>query len=445
MAGFNSRSPAEAILMDFFRYKKGALYCEDGKVSRLADIYGTPLYVYSLKTFIRHFQIIGKAFDNKPHIICYAAKANSSLAILKTVFLLGGGADVVSGGELQLALRAGIEPEKIVYSGVGKTDVEIEFALKSRIKFISAESLPELESIARIAGRLKVAAPVSVRVNPDIDPRTHPHIATGLKNTKFGLSESDAKAAYCYIASNRWLIPVGISMHIGSQVEYVKPYVDSARKVINLYNHLKRKKLPLRYIDIGGGWAAYFRPKDNIPQPDDYVTALSGLFSDVQATIIVEPGRAIIGNAGILVMKVIAVKKSGGKNYCIVDAGMNDFIRPVLYDADHRIEPLRKKSVSKVKYDVVGPLCESGDYLSRGLSLPNVEAGDYLALFTAGAYGSSMSSNYNSRLRPTEIAVAGKEVITIRERETFRDLIKNQKLKGLNRVIVSNLKKHLGL
>ena len=431
--------------MDFFKYSKGELYCEGVKVSRLAEQYGTPLYVYSLKTFVRHFEVINRAFGEKPHIICYAAKANSNLAILKTAGLLGGGADVVSGGELRLALRAGIKPEKIVFSGVGKNDDEIEFALSSKILFIAAESIQELESIARIAKKLKINAPVSVRVNPDIDPRTHPHIATGLKETKFGLSESESKKAYDFINSKKWLNPIGISMHIGSQVAYVEPYVDAARKIISLYNYLKRKKLPLKYIDIGGGWAAYFRPEDSIPEPCDYVSALSGLFSDIQATIIVEPGRSIIGNAAILIMKVIAVKKSGGKNYCIVDAGMNDFIRPVLYNAAHRIEPLVKTPERKLRYDIVGPVCESSDFLGKDVSLPRIKKNDCLALFTAGAYGSSMSSNYNSRVRPPEIMVAGEDVMVIRERETFKDLTRNQKLKGVTGRVVNNLKKDLDL
>jgi len=445
VAGFDSGVIAEEILMDFFRYSKGELYCEDMKASRLAGFFGTPLYVYSLKTFVRHFEVIDRAFNGKSHIICYAAKANSNLSILKMAGLLGGGADVVSGGELRLALRAGIKPNKIVFSGVGKTDEEIEFALKSRILFIAAESIQELESITRIAKRLKIIAPVAVRVNPDIDPRTHPHIATGLKKTKFGLGESESKKAYNFIGTEKWLNPVGISMHIGSQVGYVDPYVDAARKIVNLYKYLKKKKLPLEYIDIGGGWAAYFRPEENIPEPGDYVSAMYDLFSDIKATIIVEPGRSIIGNAGILIMKVIAVKRSGGKNYCIVDAGMNDFIRPVLYNANHRIEPVRRTPECEILYDIVGPLCESGDFLSRRLKLPKVERGDCLALFTAGAYGSSMSSNYNSRVRPLEIAVAGRNAMVIRERETFKDLVRNQKLKGVTREIINNLKKDLDL
>ena len=257
---------------------------------------------------------------------------------------------MVSGGELRIAIKAGVNPRKIVFSGVGKSDDEIKLALESGILFISAESLQELESIARIAGKLKTVADVAVRVNPDIDPRTHPHIATGLKNTKFGLGESEAKKAYHYIETNKWLNAVGISMHIGSQVAYVEPYIDSVKKIIGLYRYLQKRNLPLKYIDIGGGWAAYFRPGDRIPLPADYITALSGLLKNLDSTVIVEPGRSLIGNAGALVMRVIAVKKSGRKSFCIVDAGMNDFIRPVLYNANHRIVPVRKNELEKITY-----------------------------------------------------------------------------------------------
>jgi diaminopimelate decarboxylase len=352
---------------------------------------------------------------------------------------------VVSGGELLLALKAGIKPSRIVFSGVGKTDDEIELALKSKILFISAESLGELESIARIAKKLRIVAPVAVRVNPDIDPQTHPHIATGLKETKFGLSESDSKKAYGFIKNNGWLEAVGISMHIGSQVKYVAPYVDAAGKLIKLYEYLERNNIPLKFIDIGGGWAAYFSPEDDIPEPGDYVSGLSDLFSGIQATFIVEPGRSIIGSAGILITRVIALKRNGGKNYCIVDAGMNDFIRPVLYNASHRIEPLLKSTGRKIRYDIVGPVCESSDFLGKDVKLPEIKKNDYLALFTAGAYGSSMGSNYNSRPRPTEIAVANKNIMVIRERETLKDLMKNQRLKSITRLMIVDLKKDMVL
>lgn len=431
--------------MDFFRYSKGELYCEDVKVSRLAKEFGTPLYVYSLKTFVRHFEVVKKAFGDNPYLICFAAKANSNLAILKMVKLLGGGADVVSGGELRLALKAGIPANKIVFSGVGKTDEEIGLALESGILFIAAESRTELESISRAGENHKIKAPVSVRVNPDIDPLTHPHIATGLKETKFGMSEKDTRKAYEFIAKSKWLSPVAISMHIGSQVRHVEPYIDSAKKLISLYKWLNLKGIELKYIDIGGGWAAPLQPGDHFPNPADYVLALSDLFSGIRATIIAEPGRSIAGNAGIIVMKVIAVKKSGTKQYCIVDTGMNDFIRPVLYDAKHRIMPLKENSGSSIAYDIAGPICESSDYLAKDALLCKVSKNDYLALFTAGAYGFSMGSNYNSRLRPAEIAVAGRKIIRIRDRETFSDLTRNQRPANLNKSLINDLKVKLDL
>jgi diaminopimelate decarboxylase len=431
--------------MDYFRYSKEELYCEGVKVSRLAKEYGTPLYVYSLKTFVRHFEVVHRAFGDTPHLICYAAKANSNLAILKMAGLLGGGADVVSGGELRLALKSGIKADKIVFSGVGKTDEEIRLALESGILFISAESLTELETIARVARNLKIAAPVSIRVNPDIDPLTHPHIATGLKETKFGLSESDARKAYDFIRDSKWLNPVGISMHIGSQVGHVEPYVDSAKKLIGLYHWLRRRNIRLEFIDIGGGWAVPFGPDDHFPNPGDYVLGLSDLFAGIEATFIVEPGRSIVGNSGILVMKVIAVKKSGTRRYCVVDAGMNDFIRPVLYNAAHRILPLKMNSGRKIKYDVVGPICESSDYLAKNVGLTSVATNDCLALFTAGAYGYSMGSNYNSRPRPAEIAVAADRAIVIRTREAFDSLLRNQRPGGINRRTINDLKRSLNL
>ena len=426
--------------MDFYSYKNDELYCEDVKISKLASGFGTPLYIYSLTTLVRHFEVIRRAFGNKNHLICYSAKANTNIAVLKAINLLGGGVDVVSGGELRIAIKAGVNPRKTVFSGVGKSDDEIKLALESGILFISAESLQELESIARIAGKLKTVADVAVRVNPDIDPRTHPHIATGLKNTKFGLGESEAKKAYHYIETNKWLNAVGISMHIGSQVAYVEPYIDSVKKIIGLYRYLQKRNLPLKYIDIGGGWAAYFRPGDRIPLPADYITALSGLLKNLDSTVIVEPGRSLIGNAGALVMRVIAVKKSGRKSFCIVDAGMNDFIRPVLYNANHRIVPVRKNELEKITYDVVGPLCESGDYLSKGLKMSVVERGDYLVLHTAGAYGFSMASNYNSRPRPAEILVAGEKAIVMRDRESINDIIRNQKSAGITSGIINDIK-----
>ncbi len=410
------------------------------KVSDIVRRYRTPLYIYSLKTQVHHFEVTSRAFRDIPHLICYAAKANSNIAFLKTAALYGAGADVVSGGELQLALKAGIRGERIVFSGVGKEDSEIELALKSGILFICAESLPELERIEAVARKLKIPAPVAVRVNPDIDPETHPYIATGLKKTKFGMAEKEAKKAYVFCQGKKWLNPVGISMHIGSQVEKVRPYYAAASKIIGLYKKLRKQSINLKYIDIGGGWAAHFERKNKLPHPDDYVSALYDLLKELPVTVIAEPGRSIIANAGILVTRVIDIKKSEIKRFCVVDAGMNDFIRPALYGAVHRIEPVGLKPGSKTTYDVVGPVCESSDFLGKGLRLPRVKRGDLLALFTAGAYGWSMSSNYNSRPRTAEIAVAGKRCFMIRRRETAADLLRGQSVKGIDRKLIEGLK-----
>ncbi|MEE8417711.1 MAG: diaminopimelate decarboxylase, partial [candidate division Zixibacteria bacterium] len=300
--------------MDYFHYRRGHLYCEDVRVSDIVKKYSTPLYIYSLKTLVRHFKVTSQAFGNIPHIICYAAKANSNLAILKVAALCGAGADVVSGNELLMALKAGIKNDRIVFSGVGKTDEELELAVRSKILFICAESLDEIETIAEIARRNRIVAPVAVRVNPAIDPRTHPHIATGLRQTKFGLSENSAKKAYRICRDEKWLNPVGISMHIGSQVESVKPYVDSTRKIVSLYRYLLKQSISLKYIDIGGGWAAHFERDSILPHPEDYVSAISDLFTNLPVTVVAEPGRSLIGNAGVLIMKVIRMKKGPSGN-----------------------------------------------------------------------------------------------------------------------------------
>ena len=425
--------------MDYFHYKKGELYCEDVRICDIAEKFSTPAYIYSLKTLVRHFKVTSEAFGDIPHIVCYAAKANPRLAILKIAALCGAGCDVVSIGELKAAIMAGVSRNKIVFSGVGKTDEEIEVALKGRILFICAESIQELESISRIARKLRRAAPVAIRVNPDIDPGTHPYIATGLRTTKFGLDEGTAVEAFQKCHKDKWLNPIGISMHIGSQVETVAPYVAATRKIVDLYKYLWKQNIELKYIDVGGGWAAHFRHDNSLPHPDDYVSAMKGLFDGLPVTVIAEPGRALVGNAGILIMRVIAVKRGPTKTFCIVDAGMSDFLRPALYGAHHPIEPVKESSAPKTEYEVVGPVCENSDFLGKSVVIPAVNRGDLLSLFTAGAYGSTMSSNYNSRARATEVAVAGKKVILIRKRETFEDLIAGQNMAGINDRLVRGL------
>jgi diaminopimelate decarboxylase len=425
--------------MDFFKYHNGELHCEEVPVREIAEEYSTPLFIYSLKTLVRHFRVTSEAFGQIRHIICYAAKANPNLAILKVASLCGAGCDVVSGGELRAALCAGIRPEKIVFSGVGKTEEEIEKAIASNILFICAESQSELETISKIGRRLKTAVPVAIRVNPNIDPGTHPYVATGLKKTKFGLDEKTAKRAYGFCRDDKWLDPVGVSMHIGSQVESVKPYVAASRKIVGMYKYLWKQSIPIKYIDIGGGWAAHLRTNNNLPKPADYVSAVKDLFSNLPVTVLAEPGRSLVGNAGILVMKTLATKKTNVNNYCIVNAGMNDFIRPALYGANHRIEPVVRRGGGKMEYNVVGPVCENSDFLGKEVSLPKINKGDLLCLFTAGAYGSSMSSNYNSRRRAAEVAVAGKKIILIRERETFEDLIAGQRTTGIDDKLMRGL------
>jgi len=425
--------------MDYFLYNKGELYCEDVPVRKIVDRYSTPLYIYSLKTLVRHFHVTSHAFGDIPHIICYAAKANSNLAMLRVAALSGAGCDVVSEGELHSALMAGIDREKIVFSGVGKTDSEIRSALDMGILFVCAESLQELETIAAIARKRGRPAPVAVRVNPDIDPGTHPYIATGLRETKFGLDRKSALAAYRYCKKNKWLKPVGISMHIGSQIETTRPYVEAAGKIVELFKYLWKQNIRLRYIDIGGGWAAHSRYTDNMPHPDDYVSAVRHLFSGLPVTVIAEPGRSIVGNAGIFIMRVVAIKRNPVKNFCIVDGGMNDFIRPVLYGARHEIESVVFRRGRKEAYDIVGPVCENSDFFARGIKMPIIKRGDLLALFTAGAYGAAMSSNYNSRPRAAEVAVAGKKIILVRKRENFNDLVSGQKMTGISDKLVRGL------
>lgn len=425
--------------MDYFHYRKGRLWCEDVPVADIVKKYSTPLYIYSLKTLVRHLAVTSRAFGEIPHIVCYAAKANSRLAILRTVALCGSGADVVSGSELRLAMKAGIKPHRIVFSGVGKTEEEIEQAVRARILFICAESLDEIETIAKIAARIRIKTPVAVRVNPDIDPKTHPHIATGLRETKFGLNEPDSRKAFELCRARKWLNPVGISMHIGSQVETVGPYVDSVKKLVSLFKYLLNQNIKLKYIDVGGGWAAQFERDAALPHPDDYVSAVSGILRDIPATVVVEPGRSLIGNAGILVMSVIRTKRNGPKNFCVVDAGMNDFLRPALYGARHRLEPVKSRPGNRAVYDIVGPLCESSDCFARDIRLPAMRAGDLLAMFTAGAYGSVMGSNYNSRLLPAEVAVAGGSFRLIRERQTVKDLLRGQHWKEFDSPILEGI------
>ncbi len=408
--------------MNFFQYKRGLLYAEDVPVRKIAEAYGTPLYIYSFSTLLRHFRAYDEAFDGVPHIICFALKANSSSSILRLLAKEGCGADVVSGGEIFRALKTGISSRKIVYAGVGKTEEEIRYALKSKIRMFNVESENELVEIDRIAGDMKLKAPVALRVNPDIDPETHPYIATGLRKHKFGIPIEDAFEYYKSARKLKNTELVGIHKHIGSQITKVRPFADALTRTLSLVDELKGHGVKIRFLDIGGGLGITYK-NEAPPLPRDLAKRLLPMIKGRGLTLIVEPGRSIVGNAGILVTKVLYLKAGEEKDFVIVDAGMNDLIRPSFYGAYHHIQPLEKTRRRTILADVVGPICESGDFLAKEREIQAVRRGEYLAVMSAGAYGFTMSSNYNSRPRAAEVMVKGKKFALIRERETYRDLI----------------------
>lgn len=411
--------------MHFFRYRNGELYAEDVPVRKIAEAYGTPLYLYSYHTLLRHFRAYDDAFDGVPHIICFALKANSNISLLRLFAKNGGGADVVSGGEIFRALKAGLSPRKIVYAGVGKTEEEIRYALKSKILMFNVESESELMEIDRIAGIMKVKAPISLRVNPDIDPGTHPYISTGLRKHKFGIPIEEAFEYYKLAGRLKNTEIVGIHKHIGSQITKVSPFVDALKKTLLLVDELREHGVDIRYFDIGGGLGITYKDEEP-PVPRDLARNLLPLLRGRRLTIIMEPGRSIVGNAGVLVTKVLYLKKGAEKDFVIVDAGMNDLIRPSFYDAYHHIQPVEKKRRKNILADIVGPLCESGDFLGKEREMRDVKPGEYLAVMSAGAYGFTMSSNYNSRPRAAEVMVKGKDFAMVNKRETYRDLVKGE-------------------
>jgi diaminopimelate decarboxylase len=413
--------------MHLFKYRSGELYAEDVPVKKLAETYGTPLFVYSFNTLLRHFRAYDESFNDFPHIICFAVKANPSTSILRVFSKKGGGADIVSGGELYVALKAGIPANKIVYAGVGKTEDEIRFALKSKILMFNVESEDELKEIDRVAGKMKTKASIALRINPDIDPETHPYISTGLKKHKFGIPIEDALEYYRLASSLRNISVVGVHKHIGSQITKVSPFVDALKRILVLIDDLNAQGITLRYLDIGGGLGISYKDEEP-PVPKDLAKNLIPLLQGRRLTLIMEPGRSIVGNAGILVTKTLYLKEGVEKVFIIVDAGMNDLIRPSLYDAYHHILPVVRKKRSTVIGDVVGPICESSDFLARQRELQRIKQGEYLAVMSAGAYGSSMSSNYNSRPKAAEIMVKGGAHYLIRKRETYSDLVRNERV-----------------
>ena len=413
--------------MHLFTYKKGELYAEEIPVKKLAEHYGTPLYLYSYNTLLRHFRAYDKAFGRFPHIICYAVKANSNSALLRLFAKNGGGADIVSGGELFVALKAGIPAKKIVYAGVGKTEEEIRFALKSKILMFNVESENELREIDRVAGIMKVKAPIALRINPDIDPGTHPYITTGMKKYKFGIPIEDALEYYRLASRLRNITIIGVHKHIGSQITKVDPFVDALKRVLRLIDELGNRGIRISCLDIGGGLGITYKD-ESPPVPEDLAKKLIPLLKGRDLTLIIEPGRSIVGNAGVLVAKTLYLKKGARKEFIIIDAGMNDLIRPSLYEAYHHILPVVKKKRGSVVGDIVGPICESGDFLALNRELGRLQQGEYIAVMSAGAYGFSMSSNYNSRPRAAEVMVKGRQHALIRQRETYRDLIRNERI-----------------
>ena len=418
--------------MHHFATKRGEMVCEGVPLRRIAEAVGTPVYVYSHATLSHHYRVFDRAFAGIPHIICYSMKANPNGSIIRTFTNLGSGVDIVSGGELSRAFAAGAPPAKIVYSGVGKMEGEIEEALRKGILMFNVESRQELETIDAIARRMRRKAPIALRVNPDVDPKTHPYISTGLKKNKFGIHIEQAMRDYEWAARRRHIEVVGVDCHIGSQLTEISPFLDAAGRVRALVDRLLRKGLSIRYVDIGGGLGITY--EDEIPpDPQQYAAAIAGAFRGLPVTIILEPGRVLVGNAGILLTRMLYTKPSqaaggkGKKEFFIVDAAMNDLARPSLYGSYHAILPVRKRTRKRVVADVVGPICESGDFLARDRELPAFATGDLVAVMSAGAYGFSMSSTYNSRPRVAEVMVSGSRFEVVRERETVRDLTRGER------------------
>ena len=408
--------------MDFFQYKNEQLYVEDLPVKQLAEEFGTPLYIYSRATLERHWHAFDSALGNHPHLICYAVKANSNIGILNVMAKLGSGFDIVSQGELERVLAAGGDASKVVFSGVAKSRAEIMRALEVGIRCFNVESIAELHHINQIAGEMGKVAPISLRVNPDVDAHTHPYISTGLKENKFGVSVDEAREVYKLAATLPHVKITGMDCHIGSQLTELQPFLDATDRLIRLMEQLKEDGITLKHLDLGGGLGVTYTD-ETPPHPSDYATALLNKLKDYEdLEIILEPGRAIAANAGILVAKVQYLKSNESRNFAITDTGMNDMIRPALYEAYMNIIEIdRTLGRKKAIYDVVGPVCETSDFLGKQRELAIAE-GDYIAQRSAGAYGASMSSNYNSRPRTAEVLVDGNKAHLIRRRESLSEL-----------------------
>jgi len=417
--------------MDFFEYREGRLCAEAVPLQRVAETFGTPTYVYSRATLERHYQAFSQALAEVPHQVCYAVKANSNLAVLQVLARLGSGFDIVSGGELQRVLRAGGDAAKVVFSGVGKTEAEIHLALDAGIGCFNVESEAELHRLNDIAQKMGLRAPFALRVNPDVDAKTHPYISTGLKQNKFGVDLGIAERLYHEARNLPGLRIAGVGSHIGSQLLDVAPYLDALDRVLALVERLRASGIELDHLDVGGGLGVRYRDEQPV-SPADWAARVVPKLAGRNLKLLTEPGRAIAANAGVLLTRTELLKVNGNKNFAVVDAAMNDLLRPALYQAWMDIVPVEQATSPACEtYDIVGPVCESGDWLGKDRELPILREGALLAVRGAGAYGFGMSSNYNSRGRAAEVMVSGKELHLVREREDFEDLVRLERLLDL--------------
>jgi len=416
--------------MNHFEYRNGEMYAEQVPLQKIAREVGTPAYVYSLATLKRHFKVFDHAFAKAPHIVCFSVKANSNLALLRAFAKEGSGFDIVSGGELFRALKVGADPKKIVFSGVGKKKQEIEYALEAGILMFNVESEEELFALNEIAAGVGKKAPISLRVNPDVDPQTHPYISTGMKKAKFGVDIKKSLDGYKKALALKNVDVVGVDCHIGSQLTSVRPFVDALAKVREyldgvLAGEMRKEGAEIRYLDLGGGLGINYHD-ETPPLPDEYAAAIIRGLEGLDVTLILEPGRVIVGNAGVLLTEVQYLKETDTKKFVIVDGGMNDLIRPALYGSYQAIQPVAESKAEKIVADVVGPICESGDFFAKDREVARPQRGDLLAVMSAGAYGFTMASNYNSHPKPPEVLVDGDKYYVVRKRESLEDLINGE-------------------
>lgn len=409
-----------------FHYRDGVLHCEGVDLTEVAGRAGTPCYVYSSAALLEAWRVFEQGLAGLPHLVCFAVKANGNLALLRLLAQAGAGFDIVSGGELFRVLRAGADPAKVVFSGVGKTPAEIEAALEAGIHSFNCESEAELGLVSALAVRLGKTARVAIRVNPDVDAATHPYISTGLQRHKFGIAMAEAEALYERAAALPGIRLEGASCHIGSQLLDVAPLLEAAERMATMVRRLRSKGIEIRFLDLGGGLGVQYRPDDPAPDVKRYLEAVKSLAAELGVELLLEPGRYIAGPAGALLARVLYRKHSGGKEFLIVDASMTELIRPALYEAHHEMLPLRQASRGRITADVVGPVCESSDFLAEEREIDNLLPGDYLAVMTAGAYGFVMASNYNARPRPCEVLVEGESWRIVRRRETYEDLVRGE-------------------